>query len=142
MKLAIIIAPFLLVGGYIAGDYYEEKKAASKNLFQMKVDGKCDIVSDKCTLKHEKLTLNLSDKNGFTQIDSNYALDSAGLSIIESSSKELQYPLTPDIGRTYWQASTELASLSETSPELKIRIIVTVNKGFYFSEFITSRSSN
>lgn len=141
MKLAIFIAPFLLVGGYIAGDLYEEKKAESRNLFKLVVQGECDIVADSCSLTHEKLTVKLSDQNGLTQLDANHSIETATLSIVDNQEKEWQYRLAGEPEGLNWQANTELDNLLKQQPNLKIRLIVTVNKGYYFSEFTTARSA-
>jgi len=141
MKLAIVIAPFLLVGGYIAADYYSELQSEKKNLFKLVVQGSCNIIANQCSLKHDRLVLKLSDQQGSTRITSNHPLDSAGMSIVDNNNKELQYPLSSDNERLIWQASTQLASLSEKTPQQKIRIIVTLNKGYYFSELTTSQGA-
>ncbi|MFK5985495.1 MAG: hypothetical protein QM479_08720 [Pseudomonadota bacterium] len=139
-KIAIVIAPFLLIGGYIAADYYKEITAAQKNLFQLEVQGTCDIIASQCVLKHDRLTLNITDQQGITQILSNHALDTAAISIVKDD-KELQYQLKTDKYALKWQASTALAALSADVNKQKIRIIVTLNKGYYYSELSTMRGS-
>jgi len=139
MKLAIVIAPFLLVGGYIAADYYTEITAEKNNLFKLIPQGTCDIIADRCTLEHGKLSLKISDQGGLTQFESNHALETAAMSIVDDKNQELQYPMKTDREGLIWEARTQLAARSASSPEQKIRIIVTVNKAYYFSELVTSQ---
>jgi hypothetical protein len=53
-QVAIVVAPFLLIGGYVATDYYLIDKAEKNNLFKLTVQGKCHILDEKCTLNYTK----------------------------------------------------------------------------------------
>jgi hypothetical protein len=136
-KIAIFIAPFLIVGGYIAADYYDEEKKKNRNLFKLKIQGQCNLLKAPCQLTNKQLTLTLSDDNGITKVKSNHLLEKITFSLIDNNHKESVYQMNYQTDTKYWQAKTEISDLLYHSSKLKLRLIATVNKGFYFSEFYT-----
>lgn len=138
MKLAMFIAPFLLVGGYIAGDYYEEMKAASKNLFQLESQGPCNLLENRCELKHGELVLQLKHRSGITTLSANNKIESATLSFTDKAGEESQFRLKTDPDGLIWEAGTNYSTISQGAESIKMRLIVTLNKAFYFSELNTT----
>lgn len=136
-KIAIIIAPFLIVGGYIAADYYAEEQNKNKNLFKLRVQGQCNLSIKPCRLSYEQLLLTLSNHDGITQISSNHPLDKLTFSLVESNHNEITYQMSYQKDKKHWQADTEISEWLKHSSKLKLRLIATLNKGFYFSEFYT-----
>ncbi len=139
IKTAIFIAPFLIVGGYIAADYYDVGQKQNQNLFKLELTEACDLSKNPCLLSHKQLLLSLSDSNGFTQINSSHALESIVISVLDDNNKEKNYTLNADIKFKQWSANTQLSKYLKTLPELKIRLISTVNNGYYFSEFYSRK---
>ena len=137
--MAIVIAPFLIVGGYIAADYYAQEQDKSKNLFQLSLEGQCDLTKNPCILSNAQLTLTLSDQYGVTRIESNHPVEEMILSFVNDYNKEIRYKMKADASQQYWQAKTEASSLLSQSSELKIRLISIVNNGYYFSEFYSRK---
>ena len=138
-KMAIVIAPFLIVGGYIAADYYAQEQDKSKNLFQLSLEGQCDLTKNPCILSNAQLTLTLSDQYGVTRIESNHPVEEMILSFVNDYNKEIRYKMKSDENQQYWQAKTEASSLLGQSSELKMRLISIVNNGYYFSEFYSRK---
>ncbi len=138
-KMAIVIAPFLIVGGYIAADYYAQEQDKSKNLFQLSLEGQCDLTKNPCILSNAQLTLTLSDQYGVTRIESNHPVEEMILSFVNDYNKEIRYKMKSDESQQYWQAKTEASSLLSQSSELKMRLISIVNNGYYFSEFYSRK---
>jgi hypothetical protein len=136
-KIAIFIAPFLIVGGYIAADYYDEEQKKNKNLFKLKVQGQCNLSVKPCQLSNKQLLLTLTDKNGITELKSSHALEQVSFSFLDNNHKETVYQMDYQTDKKQWQAKTEVSDLLSHTPKLKLRLIATVNKGFYFSEFYT-----
>ena len=137
-KMAIFLAPFLVVGGYIAADYYAQEQVKSRNLFELSLEGHCNLAKNSCILKNKQLILTLSNKNDITIIESNHPLEEVILSIVDKDNKETRYQMQSNKNRQFWQSETQVSSLLKQSPELKMRLISTVNKGYYFSEFYSS----
>lgn len=134
-KIAIVIAPFLIVGGYIAADYYDEEKKKNKNLFELRVQGQCNLSKKPCQLSNKQLLLTISDNNGITKVKSNRLLEKITFSMVDNNHQESVYQMNYQIDTKSWQANTDISDLLSHSSKLKLRLIATVNKGFYFSEF-------
>jgi len=134
-KMAIFITPFLIIGGYIAADYYAQDQQKNKNLFPLSVQGLCDITQAPCILSNPQLTMTLSDHSGDTQIQSDHPLETVILSIVNTDNKEIRYQMTADKDQQSWTSKTQLISWFSHSSIVKIRLIAHVNKGYYFAEF-------
>jgi hypothetical protein len=138
-QIAILVAPFLLIGGYVATDYYLKDKAEKNNLFKLNVQGNCNILNKKCTLINDKLKLDISDNHGVTQLNSNYPLETVTFSIVDDN-QEFTYKFNPNKNKKNWQINTVLTKLSK--PKLKIRLIAFVNEVYYFGEFYTIKNES
>lgn len=134
-KIAIFIAPFLVVGGYIAADYFAQEQTKSKNLFALTLDGRCNLLSSPCIVKNKQLTVTLSNKHNITKIESSRPLEKVLLSFVDKDKKETHYQMKAAANKQHWHSETLALPLLKQSPELKIRLIGFVNKGYYFSEF-------
>ncbi len=135
-KVAIFIAPFLLLGGYIASDYYLEYKAQQKRVFQLVPEGHCDIINQKCVLKSGEFKVNVYDEAGDTHVNSTFPIDKAVLFIVgqEVSGYEMQMKESP----YYWHHQTPLREkISNKGQKQKLRVIVNIKGGQYISEFYT-----
>ena len=87
-KIAFFVAPFLLLGGYIASDFYIEQKAQKAKVFEMSPFGHCDVLNQKCILKSGEFQVNVYDENGITTVNSTFPLDSATLFLVDSDNKD------------------------------------------------------
>ncbi len=135
-KLAIFIVPFLLIGGYIAADYYLEDQADQAKVFQLVPDGHCDVLNKKCILKSGDFKVNISDTQGITQINSTFPLDSATLFLVHKKNQVTAYQLAMSDSPYYWQSDTALRSLiPEQGANYKLRLIAKIKGGQYISEF-------
>lgn len=70
-KLAIIVAPFLFICGYIVTDYYSEaqkdKVEQQAKIKQLTLVSACNLQSTACVLKNDSLSLTLTLKNNALQ---------------------------------------------------------------------------
>ncbi|REL31180.1 hypothetical protein [Thalassotalea euphylliae] len=135
-KLAIFIAPFLLLGGYIASDYYLEYQASQDKVVELVPDGHCDVINETCVFAAGDLLVNVYDKNGVTGVNSTYPIDSAVLFIVDSAKQYQTYNLAMANSPYYWQQPTDLRErISEKGEKQRMRVIVTIKGGKYISEF-------
>ncbi len=135
-KMALFVAPFLLVGGYIASDYYVEYKAQQKRVFQLIPQGHCDVINQKCVLKSGDFKVNVFDEQGDTHINSTFPIDSAVFFIVNEQTQG--YPLVMKDNPYYWHQKTPLrAAVAEKGQKQKLRVIVKIKGGQYISEFYT-----
>lgn len=137
-KLALLVAPFLILGGYIASDFYIENKAEQQRVFQLVPFGHCDVINQKCILRSGDFEVNVFDENGITKVNSTFPLDTATLFLVDKKNSVTPHQLGMIESPYYWQSSTALNSLiSEKGAKYKLRLIVNIKGGQYISEFYT-----
>ncbi|MCP3675568.1 MAG: hypothetical protein GY829_14020, partial [Gammaproteobacteria bacterium] len=84
-KVAIFVAPILIVLGYIGSDFYMDQKASEKKVFSLSLDGTCDVLAEKCILKSGEFEVNVFDKDGITTVNTTFPLDSATLFLVDTT---------------------------------------------------------
>ena len=143
-KIALFVAPFLVVGGFIAADYYARyrtaEEAKEKKLFPLSLHSSCDISHNPCVLIHQPLQLELADNAGVTRLTSTHPLDSVTFSYLEPSGQEHSYQFSPYGDQQQWKKDTDLSNIAGQSPSLTLRLIVTIKSAYYFAEFTTIRT--
>ncbi len=137
-KLAFMVAPFLAVLGYIGADFYNEYEAAKSKIVQLVPEGHCDIINQSCVLKSGDFKVNISDKDGLTEVNSTFPLDSATLFLVDKHDEMTAYPLGMQKSPYYWRSNTEIRSLVRNKGDsYKLRLIAKIKGGQYISEFYT-----
>lgn len=137
-KIAIFVAPILLLGGYIASDYYLEYKANQKRVFQLVPEGHCDVINEKCVLKSGDFKVNIFDRNGSTSVNSTFPIDRVALFIVDSEQEVEAYQLAMGDTPYYWSRQTTLGGRAPNKGDKqKLRVIVEIKGGKYISEFYT-----
>ena len=135
-KLALMVAPFLILGGYIASDFYVEHQAKKNKLITLVPFGHCDVLNQKCILKSGEFEVNVFDENGITTVNSTFPLDKATFFIVDSNDEPTAYPLGMKESPYYWKNKTKLRSLiSNKGDKAKLRLIASIKGGQYISEF-------
>ncbi len=136
VKLAIIIAPFLAIGGYIASDYYMANKPQEEQLLKLNLGGSCDMVQIPCTLTAEGLSMQMSDENGNTRVRSSYPMDRISVSFVDSEGQETVHHLAPSEDRKLWQTPTNFSQLRAVSDRsITVRISAAAEIYTYLHEF-------
>jgi len=138
LKVAFMVAPFLAVFGFIGADYYNENKASQTKIIELKPEGHCDIINQSCVLKSGDFKVNISDKEGITEVNSTFPLDSATLFLVDAADQITPYPLGMKDSPYYWKNHTELRKLtSNKGDSYKLRLIAKIKGGNYIAEFYT-----
>ena len=133
-----MVAPFLVVLGYIGADFHHENEAAKTKIVQLVPEGHCDIINQSCVLKSGDFKVEISDENGITGINSTFPLDSATLFLVDKHDQMTPYPLGMQKSPYYWRSNTELHSLiGQKGDSYKLRLIAKIKGGQYISEFYT-----
>ena len=136
-KMSIFIVPFLLIGGFIASDFYVEHKADENKVFQLLPFGQCDVLNQKCVLKSGEFEINILDNNGITTINSTFPLDKVTLFLVDNNQTK-GYPLGMKENPYYWHSETPLRrSMSKDNGKYTLRLIAEIKGGKYISEFYT-----
>jgi len=137
-KLALLVAPFLILGGYIASDFYVESQAEKIRVFQLEPSGNCDIINKSCILKSGEFEVNIYDEQGITTVNSTFPLDTATLFLVSENEEVTAYPLGMIDNAYYWKRPTQLRELASNKGEkYKLRLIASIKGGQYISEFTT-----
>lgn len=138
LKIAFIVAPILVIVGFIATDYYEENEASEVKIILLAPYGHCDITNKNCVLISGDFKVNVYDEAGETEINSTFPLDSATLFLVDKSDQMTPYPLSMKKNPYYWHSKTPLSDLlANQGDSYKLRLIATIKGGQYIGEFYT-----
>ncbi len=136
-KLAIVLAPFLLIGGYIASDYYIENYATEPRIFALSPQGQCTPFSGDCILQSGDFQINITDQQGVTRSNTSYPVDTVAISLVYSNGKEIIYGLDKTVNEQYWERKTDLRTAFTINKNAeKMRVVVQRKGNTYLSEFI------
>ncbi len=134
-RLAIILAPFLLVGGYVVSDQYIESKANETKIFALSTTGECAMFTGDCILQSGDMQINITDENGITKSNTSYPVDTVAISLVYDSGKEIIYGLEKSTSPQYWERKTDIRSaLTQSKTATKLRVVVKRKGSTYFSE--------
>lgn len=136
-KIAIFLAPFLLVGGYVASDFYLESKDNETQLFTLQHKNECQMFSGDCILQSGDMQINITDRNGVTQGNTSHPVDSVAVSLVYNDGREVIYGLEKDKNPQYWSRQTDIGkAFREENSANRLRLIVRRKGSTYLSEFI------
>ena len=137
MKLAIILSPFLLIGGYVISDQYVEYKANNEiKIFELTDLGECAMFSADCIKESGDMQINITDENGVTRANTSYPVDTVAISLVYNDGKEVIYGLEKAANPQYWERKTEIRdAIINFKTASKLRAVVTRKGSTYFSEF-------
>lgn len=136
-RLAIILAPFLLVGGYVVSDQYIESKANEPKIFALSTIDECKMFTGDCILQSGDMKINITDENGFTKSNTSFPVDTVAISLVYNDGKEVIYGLEKaDNSAQYWERKTDIrTSITQSGTASILRVVVNRKGSSYFSEF-------
>ncbi|MDO6461978.1 hypothetical protein Q4485_14805 [Granulosicoccaceae sp. 1_MG-2023] len=135
-KLAIILAPFLAIGGYIASDIFLTKKQESTGQYlTLNQKTPCDLVNTPCDFEADRLSLTLRHENGKTILESTFPLTRAVVAWTSEDGEETRRQLIPDEKQRVWSADSDFAAALDAEPGLTIRLATIITNLHYLHEF-------
>ncbi len=136
-KVALFVAPILIIFGWAAGDIWVESQAMKTRLFNLtSPTGVCDVMAKNCLLESGEFQLNIYEEGGRTTVNSTFPLDTVTLFLVDQQDQPTAYRMGMKEDPYYWYINTPLASiLANPGDKQKMRIIVTVKGGQYIAEF-------
>jgi len=135
-KIAIFVAPFLLLGGYIAADYYLENDAKENKVFKLENDGHCDVFNQKCILTTGEMKVSIEQRGQKTIVNTTYPVEEAILFVVNSEKDVTPHNMKMLETPYYWQSDTVLADkLANKGDSAKLRIIVKYQGDQYIAQF-------
>jgi hypothetical protein len=137
-KIAILVAPVLILLGYVLSDMYVEHEASKLKIVELVPFGHCDVKNQKCVLKSGEFEINVMDEKGITTVNSTYPLDTATLFLVDKKNQATPYQLGMKDSPYYWKRETPIGTLiANKGASTKLRLIIEIKGGKYFSEFYT-----
>jgi len=137
-KVAVFVAPVLMLLGYVLSDIYMENEASKSKVIALTVFGDCDVKNQKCNLKSGDFAVNVMDGGGITTVNSTYPLDTAILFLVDKNNETIPYQLGMKDSPYYWKRETPLGNyIQNKGDRYQLRIIVEIKGGKYFAEFYT-----
>ncbi|WP_341206548.1 hypothetical protein [uncultured Psychrosphaera sp.] len=135
-KVALFVAPVLIVLGYILSDIYVETKAYEDKVVQLLPIDNCDIINKSCVLEADDLQVSIYDENGTTYINSTFQLTKATLFLVDENGMATGVKLQMHDNPFYWKHETQLRQfIANKGQQYKLRLIAEIKGGKYISEF-------
>ncbi len=134
-KLAILLAPLLIIGGYIASDQYVAHKANEQKIFSLSTPNPCDIFKAGCVLTSGNMQINITDNSGITKANTSFPVDSVVISLVYNNGKETIYRLDETQNPQYWARETDIKKAAVNGLANTIRILIKERGNMYLSEF-------
>ncbi|MGV6817995.1 MAG: hypothetical protein ACWA44_12100 [Thiotrichales bacterium] len=136
-KLAIGLAPFLLIGGWVVADYWDNAKKRQEQVHVLALDEPCLVSSNQCTLSFPGLTIRLqsedrNDKRIFRVLSSS-ELDTVLLAA-GAAEDPLPVKLAPVENKRQWRTALALSELP-AGTVYPVRMAFRNHSGQYTAEF-------
>ncbi|PCH83503.1 MAG: hypothetical protein COB89_06540 [Piscirickettsiaceae bacterium] len=133
-KLAILLAPFLIVAGYIASDQYEAYKLNEQKIFSLSAPQQCNIFKAECILTSGNMQISLTNRDNVTKANTSFPVDSVVVSLVYNSGNETVYLLNKMQSPQYWARETDIKNAVTNHLANTIRILVKDKGSMYLSE--------
>lgn len=135
-KMAILTAPFLAIGGYVASGYFLEKTVQAPRLLTLIQEAPCNMLDTPCVLKATGLTFQISDSGGNTEVTSSVGMASITIAFVDKDGTESAYPLLAAEGPRTWTATTNYSQMRSISgAEVTVRLAAKIENLTYIHEF-------
>lgn len=139
-KIAVIIAPFLALGGYIAAGYYADTQMKKEHVLLLSSQGRCQIEQGNCILHNGQLRVNLSQTTTGITLATTHFINHAVISFVDASNKEQLYRLKKTSNPLNWKLSIHQFDAIKYTQAKKLRLLLIINKASYLAEIVLSDS--
>ena len=136
-RIAILVAPLLVIGGFIAADYYQQRQA--EKLPRLQASGDCRPLQGSCRLEAGELQLNISmqqpEQQGFFTLvlDSSQPLEDVLIAVGNGNPDAMPVRLEAGDQAMHWQKPL-LLDRQLNIEKLILRLVVTYKGINYFAE--------
>ncbi|MEA1890403.1 MAG: hypothetical protein U9N50_11560 [Pseudomonadota bacterium] len=143
MKAATIIAPFLLIGGYIVADYYQTAReeelrstqAKKIEAFELDKVSACGLLDEPCKFEKDGLVLTMSADDNSYHIDSNQGLEGVTIGLAQSDRETRTLQMQQISEPTHWAIPIRRLTNLKGNVPLTMRLAVASNGKRYYVEF-------
>ena len=139
LKIAIFVAPILIILGWAASDIWIQSQAMKVKVFELIPESsQCDIVHQQCVLRSGDFKIDLYQDGSITTLNSTFPLDTATLFLVDEYNQPSVFQMGMKVTPYYWYQVTPLPTLlANQGSAQKMRLIATVKGGQYIAEFVT-----
>ncbi len=137
LKTAIFIAPFLLIGGFIAMDYYAKKDPPENALYQLHpVNERCDFSNNSCRFRSDDLQLSvileerLDNGSNTIRVTSGQALKGVAIALTDIDDEAAPVSMISADDLQHWHISIQVPPT--IFPYL--RLVISTHQGRYYAE--------
>ena len=138
IKTAIFIAPFLLIGGFVAMDYFKvDDDPSDKALYQLQVaNDRCDFSNNSCRFSNDDMQLSvileerLDNGSNTIRVTSGQALKGIAITLTDIDDESSPVNMVAADDKQHWHISIQIPPT--IFPYL--RLVVSTHKGLYFAE--------
>jgi hypothetical protein len=137
LKVAIFIAPLLLIGGFIAMDYYAKEDPTDNALYQLHpVNEHCNFSSNSCRFSNNDLQLSvtleerLDNGSNTIRVVSEQVLKGVAIALADIDDESTPQNMIADDDRRHWRINIQVPPT--IFPYL--RLVVSTDKGLYYAE--------
>ncbi len=138
LKTAIFIAPFLLIGGFVAMDYFKAEDGPPDNaLYQLHaVNERCDFSNNSCLFSNDDFQLSvileerLDNGSNTIRVTSEQMLKGVAIALTDIDDEAAPVSMISADDRQHWHISIQ------APPTIfpYLRLVVSTDKGLYYAE--------
>lgn len=147
-KAATIIAPFLLIGGYIAADYFQTSKeeklltsqAQNTVAYELEMPSKCKIPEAVCVLRKDGLVIRLKSDIRNYYLESNQELEGVTIGLAQPDRVTRGITMQRSSDNNHWAVAIRTLSNLNAELPLLMRIALVSNGTRYYAEFPITHS--
>ncbi len=135
-RMAVVIAPFLAIGGYVASGYYLDDQALEARILTLEQEDPCNMLDTPCVLNATGLIFQLSHESGKTTVTTSFNMETLTISFVGTNGTEAAYPLLATDRNKTWSAMTAYDEIHATSGvDTTVRLAATLKNLTYIHEF-------
>lgn len=134
--IAVLMAPFLAIAGFIAAGYFADSEAPMRALI---LETECRLSANDCELKTLGLTVKLSSRDVIevgrsinVQLNSSEKLNDVLISLENKKQQGQPYRLN-EKENNQWRGSVEIAEDTKLN-RLRLRLVIDWQKNIYFAD--------
>jgi hypothetical protein len=136
-KIAIFIAPFLLLAGFITADWYQSKIQAQQ-IYPLTLNEPCDIRRQHCVLSNGKHQVALYPQQKQLVLNTTFPMQQAFLIRVDDDKNQQTIPLSKLDSPFYFYHDD--ASLITHQPNQQLRLVIRSELGQFIAEFYSQNS--
>ena len=141
-KMALLVAPFLAIIGWIGSDIWLESQKMKSALYSLTLEnGLCDVTKQHCVVSTGDIKFTLYQHKQNTFLNGTLPMDDAVIMLVDAdgSAVSKQMTMVKEQYQYYWQA--QLPANTWQTPQV-FRLIIRTKGAQYIGEFENTPSLN